>query len=550
MSAGLWVRGVGCCLLMALVGSGSVVRGETVWMEDFSDDEGQGLVGPEPAETYDAGEWLLTVGASVLADGSDWCRVSNGLMEGRDLDGEIAWQSSPINISAHADVSISVSVSEVGDLESADYVETYYSLDGSPDVLVDRSSDDFGTAAHSVGMLYGTSLVVKVKMMNNAGTESLCFDDVTVSGRSHTPGTPLVMISDKALSFSSVCGALSSPQSYLLTGYDLVGGVSVEASSGFEVSRTSAAAGFSDAVLIPAADGSVGPLTLYLRMKSPQQPGAVNGVVVHSSSYASSQNLAASGEALLEAPQLAPATGVGVRTFTIDWGSVVGANSYALHVAVEGSRSGVNPIQNAGFEAGHAGGWTLSGTQWTLATDLPHDGVYALKSTAAETCHLAQDIAVSEADGVLAYEISYWYKVAAGDGSDVRIWSGWDTGPGTGDDLAENYAYNLSTSAWTKAVYTNTPAAGTENFHFEVRVYSDATVYLDDFRMTPLHVPLSGYNPKALGNTTSHSLSGLLADATYYCKVKALYGEHESEYSETVQIKTDATPKGTLLKFY
>ena len=86
-----------------------------------------------------------------------------------------------------------------------------------------------------------------------------------------------------------------------------------------------------------------------------------------------------------------------------------------------------------------------------------------------------------------SYTISLWYKVESGDGSDARIWSNWTA---AGTSLADNadvlkgpnnsYLPN-NDNAWTQYKTTVTAPATADAFYFEVRTYSGAIVYWDDF---------------------------------------------------------------------
>ena len=88
-----------------------------------------------------------------------------------------------------------------------------------------------------------------------------------------------------------------------------------------------------------------------------------------------------------------------------------------------------------------------------------------------------------------SYTISLWYKVKAGtgDGSDARIWCNWKAPSGNltdNDDVLKgpnnSYLPN-NNNVWTQYTTTITAPATADAFYFEVRTYSGAVVYWDDF---------------------------------------------------------------------
>lgn len=79
------------------------------------------------------------------------------------------------------------------------------------------------------------------------------------------------------------------------------------------------------------------------------------------------------------------------------------------------------------------------------------------------------------------------YKVSAGDGADARIWSSWRSGSNnTTHNKAELQGPNTgylpnNGGAWSSYSVTLVIPVGVDGFVFEVRSYSGATVYWDDF---------------------------------------------------------------------
>lgn len=176
-----------CCAAMA-----NSVSAATIWSEDFNDPSLD-----QKGATFDqidmagVSRWSIDVSSAELTATSDWFRVQNALMEARDTDGEVQWQSEAIDISGQTDVTISVEASENGTMETLDYFDLAYSIDGGSFVTITNYNgqgdanhtliDDFTSATITQNVGTGSSLVIRVAMKNNAGTEYIRLDNVVVS---------------------------------------------------------------------------------------------------------------------------------------------------------------------------------------------------------------------------------------------------------------------------------------------------------------------------------------------------------------------------------
>jgi hypothetical protein len=145
-----------------------------LWSEDFSLPDGI---------TTNPPDWITDVsGANFTSQGH--FQVVSGQMEGKGVGGEVIWYGDTIDISASANVAISMLVSESGGMESTDYFRAFYVLDGGPENLIGELTDDIpggGPVSLSVGNLNGSTLQVVVRLFNNANNEEWRFDDVTIS---------------------------------------------------------------------------------------------------------------------------------------------------------------------------------------------------------------------------------------------------------------------------------------------------------------------------------------------------------------------------------
>ena len=147
-------------------------------------------------------------------------------------------------------------------------------------------------------------------------------------------------------------------------------------------------------------------------------------------------------------------------------------------------------LLNGGFES-----WDNSSTpiNWTTAQSVSqeavnvHSGSYSAMQIGG-TKYLGQRIS-----GIVpgeSYTVTIWYKVGIeGDGKDVRIWSKWATDGINDSSTDANVLQGVGSSGylpnnsgvWSSYSTTVIAPVSVNEFYFEVRTYSGATVYWDDF---------------------------------------------------------------------
>lgn len=133
-------------------------------------------------------------------------------------------------------------------------------------------------------------------------------------------------------------------------------------------------------------------------------------------------------------------------------------------------------------------------TDWTKAEVLTqsadaYSGSFsAVRDGGSGTKDLSQTITGIAAGD--SYTVTIWYKVTAGDDSDARIWSYWkdDSNSSVTDTATDDLLRGGSGSGyldnnggvWTKYEASVTAPTGATRFYFELRSYSNSTVYWDD----------------------------------------------------------------------
>lgn len=182
---------VALCISSALLMSTSAFA-DDIWSENFNDPQlnNKGAVN-NTIDMSNVDRWSIDISDASLTASSDWFKVTNGLMEARDVDGAVEWISQSIDITNQSNVKLSVLAAEQGTHEASDFFDLLYSVDGASFVKVVNWQglgspehtliDDFTSTTVEADIAQGASLVIKVVMQNGAGSEYLRLDDVLVT---------------------------------------------------------------------------------------------------------------------------------------------------------------------------------------------------------------------------------------------------------------------------------------------------------------------------------------------------------------------------------
>jgi hypothetical protein len=193
-------------VLLFCLSNSLTVFSQNIWLEDFqsyADDSGYtgtGATGDYPSLVS---KWSLDISGAELANSSNWFMVnklySDYHFETKNTKGECVWTSESISIANYFDVQIQVSCSEVGTLESDDYIKLYYSIDGATEIPFSSNgivTDDFTSLTASQKFLSGSTLQIVIKTNTNSASEKIRFDDITVSGVSTSASLIFTEITD------------------------------------------------------------------------------------------------------------------------------------------------------------------------------------------------------------------------------------------------------------------------------------------------------------------------------------------------------------------
>jgi large repetitive protein len=147
----------------------------------------------------------------------------------------------------------------------------------------------------------GTSLTVSVPVGAVTGPISVTTDEGTATSSTFTVLTPSIVIQESLTTFTTNAGTPSESQNYIVSGYNLGGGLTITAPQNFEVSMNGAAGTWGKSIFYPlGTDGSIEQQPVYVRYV-PTITGTNSGNIVHSSDGVV-KTLTVNGEALAPLP--------------------------------------------------------------------------------------------------------------------------------------------------------------------------------------------------------------------------------------------------------
>jgi hypothetical protein len=198
-----------CLLLLSFITLGQ----NTIWSEDFTGQDGKGQIGT--TQDLSGVEWTIDVSGGTFSDPDDFFAVNSGVFEGQDVDGTVYWQSNLLNISNYSSLQISIDVFASGDFEASgdifdielyidDIAQTIFTgiveeeVPGDPFFFGETQlTSSLQTFTKNISGT-GTEAYVKISINNNAGTETVGWDNLVLQGISAGTNTLVAFSSSSA----------------------------------------------------------------------------------------------------------------------------------------------------------------------------------------------------------------------------------------------------------------------------------------------------------------------------------------------------------------
>jgi len=171
----------------------TMASAQVVWLENFDGQEGKGITGGNPPVTNmtDITKWSVTPSTSLESNQNAF--VKSLVFEINNVQSQVVWQTEEIDISTNAFVELTVDLSEVGTMAAANYIRTYYSVNGQSNTLFHENGDlngQFTSAQAKQEAVAGTNLVITIKAANNTATKKHRFDNITVTAQTPASNQP------------------------------------------------------------------------------------------------------------------------------------------------------------------------------------------------------------------------------------------------------------------------------------------------------------------------------------------------------------------------
>ncbi|MFD1062421.1 lamin tail domain-containing protein [Winogradskyella litorisediminis] len=291
-------------LLIAILSFSTFCFGQTtIYLEDFTGQNGKGAIGPSNFVDLSGVSWNIDISSASLTATADYFQVRTGYLEGRDLDTQATWLSPVIDITGFTNVQFSLDVFENDandNLEDADTFVTEYRIDGGTWILATNNGtliNDFPLTVVSDAGLSGNTIELRVTMTNDGGGERQRLDNILVEGTA--PVTPTLNVSPTSVSglgYTEGDASLTEAQ-FTVQGFALTTDIVITAPANFEISTTSGT-GFTNTLNLTPTTGTVSLTTIYIRLVSGLTENTYNDIVTITTTGVTTVNVNADAEVM------------------------------------------------------------------------------------------------------------------------------------------------------------------------------------------------------------------------------------------------------------
>jgi hypothetical protein len=172
------------------------ISAQTILYQETFDEANRGMIGkrrgPATLVNPSNGQWTITGNPNSFSDEDDYFKTINGELVAQDVNEEACFVTSSIDISGSTNVTFTIDVFEDGDQEDSDYLDVEYRIDGGSWSMIPNWNGD-GNGSHTLvddwssnvvtqSGLSGSTLEIRVCVLNNSGSEEHILDNVIVTG--------------------------------------------------------------------------------------------------------------------------------------------------------------------------------------------------------------------------------------------------------------------------------------------------------------------------------------------------------------------------------
>ncbi|AUC83087.1 lamin tail domain-containing protein [Lacinutrix sp. Bg11-31] len=289
----------------------------TIYSEDFSGQLNKGAYYNNTTgltETDLSGvNWTIDISSVTFDSSLDKFQVVSGprFLEARDLDSPGIWYSPTINISAFTDIQFSLDATEsspsTDNLENADTFTTEYRINGGAWTQAGNNgfiqNDYLDTVVSHNVLLNGTTLELRVTIVNNGDDERMRIDNILVEGTA--PTSPTITINPNSSSISPLNVVENNvslvAETFTVQGSALTNNIVLTSPADFVIA-TVINGPYTASITLPQTGGTVNSTTIYTQLAFGLAVNTYNGNIAVNSTGATTVNVAASGTVIAHIP--------------------------------------------------------------------------------------------------------------------------------------------------------------------------------------------------------------------------------------------------------
>ncbi|MDZ4120897.1 MAG: endonuclease, partial [Candidatus Cloacimonadaceae bacterium] len=413
-----------------------------------------------------------------------------------------------------------------------------------------------------------SNIYIRLLDQRTTGTHERYVDDFTITA---TALSPSVSVSPTTLSgFSYVHGSgPSTPQTFTVSGANLTSNISIAASTNYEISL-STGSGYTTPITLTQSGGTVSSTTIHVRLKPGLAVGNYNSETIEvTSTGATAESVICSGSVTPVTPAIPvalPASDIEENSFTANWNSATGAQSYRLDVFTGVSSRNASDLfiseyvegssNNKYLEIFNGTGASVDLSDYRIMTyyngnasatgNVQLSGILAhgeakvyRKSDAALALPVGVVAEVNSAIGFNGNDAVALFKISTNANVDIFGCIGEDPGTAWTDGSHTTINKTLVRKSHVTTGITVNPASGFPTLASEWDVYDvDTASYLGshDFGGDTIAF-VDGYEDLTV-TATSQSVTGLAAGTSYNYRVRSYNTTATSANSNTITVST------------
>ncbi|WP_452224840.1 lamin tail domain-containing protein [Lacinutrix chionoecetis] len=247
--------------------------------------------------------WTVDVSGTTFNNG-DRFQVVNAAryLEARDTDGPAIWYSPELDINGFTNVNFSIDAfnNNNASLTAVDTFMTDYSLDGglswNPADINPTLSGSFAATMVTAANISGTTLQLRITIVNNAGTDRFRFDNILVEGIA--PVTPTITVNPGnhlVNELNYIEGNVSSQETFTVQGSSLTNNIEIMAPANFVISL-SPNGPFSNTLTLAPTVVTVPLTTIYVQLSVGLAANIYSGIINVTSIGATPVDVTVTGE--------------------------------------------------------------------------------------------------------------------------------------------------------------------------------------------------------------------------------------------------------------